>query len=170
MRQTKPLEMPPEVFVEAVRLANLPGLTRKDYRPSIEHLTAWWDKTADPQYRGAYGFSLYVRFGENWLSGNPEESWVSRSTWASNIKPAAQATMLGGDVSIFFEREAVDLNSYSFEAKAVDGSHGFSGGLVEGTTGNDALNDFSFEVLSIFPQRYPSAWADIKKLAEGARG
>lgn len=163
MRQPKSLEMPPEVFVEAVRLASLPSLTRKDYRSSIEHLTAWWDKTEDPQYRGAYGFALYVRFGEDWLSGNPEECWVSGSAWASIDKTAAQATMLEGQVSIFFEREAVDLNPYSFEAKAVDGSHGFSGGLIEGVTGNDMLNDFSFEVLSIFPLRYPDAWAEIQK-------
>lgn len=57
--------MPPDVFVEAVRLANLPGLTRKDYRNSIEHLTSWWNKTADAHYQGAYVFSLYVRFGED---------------------------------------------------------------------------------------------------------
>lgn len=73
-------------------------------------------------------------------------------------------------MSIFFDREAVDLNPYFFEAKAVDGSHGFSGGLIAGTTGNDALNDFSFEVLNIFPQRYPSVWADMKNLTEGGRG
>ncbi|AXH60269.1 hypothetical protein [Pseudomonas amygdali] len=170
MHQAKPLEMPPEVFVEAVRLANLPGLAAKNYRDSIEYLTSWWNKTADPKYQGAYGFSLYVRFGEDWLSGNPEESWVSCSTWASNNKPAAMATMLGGDVGIFFEREAVDLSPYSFEAKAVDGSHGFSGGLPEGATGNEIQNDFSFEVLKIFPQRYPTAWSDIQNLIEVARG
>ncbi|MBD8681218.1 hypothetical protein [Pseudomonas sp. CFBP 13719] len=161
MNMLAPIELPPAVFAEAVRLANLPNLDRKGWRIAIEHLTSWWNSTADVPYQGAYGLSLYVRFGDDWLSGNPEECWVSGAQWALAERPLAQAGLLNGDVSITFQRQAEDIGGHSFEAKAVDGSHGTSGGLVEGSTGNDTLDEFSFEVLSIFPVRYPDAWAKI---------
>lgn len=161
MKQPQPLTMPPQVFAQAVNLARAPNTDRHGWRRAIERITTWWNNAADFPFQSAYGLSLYVRFGEEWLSGNPEECWVDAATWAQGNSPCAQAALLGGDLIVVLHQEAVDIDPFSFESKAVDASRGISGGMLEGTTGNDTVDDLSFEVLSIFPDRFPEAWLGI---------
>ncbi|BDC78360.1 hypothetical protein ACEP28_32535 [Pseudomonas aeruginosa] len=66
------ITMPAHVFVEAVRKASLPLVGQQTDHPAVRLITDWWNATAAPEHPSAYGFSLYVRDGESWLSGNPQ--------------------------------------------------------------------------------------------------
>lgn len=160
MRQPRRLEMPIEVFVNAVRMATDPCSEGAESHPEIQCITDWWNATARQQYLYAYAFSLSVRYDENWLSGDPEEGWILKSAWEKCVRPNAEATLLDGKISFVFWRPAVDT-AHSFEARAVDGSEGTDGGKWEGITGNGILTRYSHQDLSIFPVRFPEVWNEL---------
>jgi hypothetical protein len=165
MRQLKRLEMPIEVFVNAVRMATAPCTENAESHPAIQCITDWWNATARQKYLYAYACFLYVRIGEDWLSGDPEEGWVLKSSWEKYEKPKAEATLLDGKICFVFLRPAVDTE-HSFEARAVDGSEGTGGGKWAGITGNGILTRYSHQALSIFPVRFPEVWRDICDLVD----
>jgi hypothetical protein len=165
MRQPKRLEMPVEVFVNAVRMANEPCPENAESHPAIQCITSWWNATARRKYLYAYGFSLYVRFGEDWLSGDPEEGWVLKDSWEKYEAPKAEATLLDGKISFVFFRPSIDAEHF-YDALAVDGSEGTSGGKWAGITGNGILTRYSHQALSIFPRRFPEVWCEICALVD----
>ena len=160
MRQPRRLEMPIEVFVNAVRMATHPCSEGAESHPAIQCITDWWNATARRNYLYAYAFSVYVRSGEDWLSGDPEEGWVLKSSWEKYVRPNAEATLLDGKISLVFWRPSVDT-AHSFEARAVDGSEGTGGGKWAGITGNAILTRYSHQDLSIFPVRFPEVWREL---------
>lgn len=158
--KVQPLEMPASVFALAVKMATS-GLSPDHGRQGVELLTAWWNASAESPHQGAYAFSLYVRYGEHWLAGDPEEHWVHRDTWANHLKPLAEATCCGGRVVLVFFRRSEDDDQNGFCAKAVDGSHGFSGARFDGLAGDEILLRFAIEALTLAPERFPDVWAEI---------
>lgn len=162
---SQPIQIPASIFVEAVRMASIP--LHKDHRshPAVECITDWWNATSEPEFQHAYGFALYVNFGEDWLSGNPEEGWVDTATWVRNSKPKAQASLGQGCMTFVFFKKAVD-DQHCFDAKAVDGSDGFSGGKgADEASGNSILIRYAHEALSLVPDRFPELWRSVCKQA-----
>lgn len=156
----KSLLMPIGVFVEAVKKTVTPCEKGQKRHQAVQYMTDWWNATAEPAFRCAYGFALYVRRGEDWLSGTPEEGLVDRETWKRNEKPNAQATLLDGKVTIWFFTNSVDETPRSFNAKSVDGSEGVSGGKWEEITGDGLVTFDSYEALSLIPARFPDIWQE----------
>jgi hypothetical protein len=163
MRQPRQLEMPIEVFVNAVHLAKNPCPQGAESHPAIKCVTDWWNATAKRRYLYAYAFSLSVRYEEDWKSGDPEEGWILKDTWERYARPHAQATLLDNKVCLVFYKAAVDKD-HSFEARAVDGSDGTSCGKWEGVTGNGILTRYSHQDLSIFPVRFPEVWDELCRI------
>jgi hypothetical protein len=162
--------MPAEVLIEAVRLASIPCTKGQKGHQAVKHITDWWNATANPELRCAYGFSVYVKYGDDWLSGNPEERWVDAASWHRNLRPKAEATLLDGQVVIVFFKRSVDENEYSFDAKSVDGNTGINGGKWPEITGDGLVTWDSFEVLSVFPQRFPDVWAEVRTIGTNSAG
>lgn len=168
MTETR-LVMPPRVLVEAVKLAEGPcdigcqGWTLTEH-PAVKYLTDWWNSAATPDVRNAYGVSLYVQHGEDWLSGDPEEGLVDADTFAKSIKPRAEALLLDGRAVFIFLTESVDEDEHSFYSKAVDGSHGLSGGKWPEISGNGIVTFYSYKQLSIIPIRFPELWNEVCKI------
>jgi hypothetical protein len=153
------VQIPAKIFVEAVRMARIPCHKDQASHPAVEHVTDWWNATSDPEHQHAYGFALYAQFGENWLSGNPEEGWIDAATWARNPKPKAQASLSQAGIVLVFFKGVVDEDEHSFDAKAVDGSDGFSGGKgADETSGNSILTRYAHDALSRVPDRFPELW------------
>lgn len=161
MQQVKQISMPAHVFVEAVRLASEPCGYRQEGHAAVSHVTDWWNASAEPELRCAYGLALYVRYGEDWLSGDPEECWVSAATWARHAKPRAEATLLNGDVVIKFFKRPVDEDAYSYDSKAVDGSEGSSGGRWADYSGDEIITLDSHKMLNLVPLRFPEIWEQV---------
>ncbi|VVP44971.1 hypothetical protein [Pseudomonas fluorescens] len=160
------IQMPTNVFVEAVHMATLPWHKRQESHPSVERIIDWWNTTSEPEFQCAYGFALYVQFGEEWLSGNPEEGWVDAPTWAKNSKPKAQASLASADMTFVFFKHSVDASEFAFDARAVDGSEGFSGGKgADETSGNTILTRYAHEALCLVPERFPALWRSVCGLA-----
>ncbi|WP_449124945.1 hypothetical protein, partial [Pseudomonas viridiflava] len=120
----KNITLPMSVFVEAVRCAAASCVENQEGHAAVSHLTDWWNATADTELSSAYGLALYVRFGDRWLSGNPEESWVDAATWAKSAKPKSEATAMGGRLTVVFFKRSVNIGPNGFDARAVDGSEG----------------------------------------------
>ncbi|WOF81682.1 hypothetical protein P5704_027790 (plasmid) [Pseudomonas sp. FeN3W] len=159
MQLVNKISMPTSVFVDAVHMASMPCEDNQEGHAAIKRITDWWNATVEPEFACAYGFALYVRFGEAWLSGNPEEHWVDATTWAKHAKPKAEATLLNGSFSFVFFKQTDEENAHSFLAKAVDGSHGFSGGKSAAETSGDAiLTRYAHAALSLVPARFPEIW------------
>ncbi|MHD0644942.1 hypothetical protein ACYPKM_04905 [Pseudomonas aeruginosa] len=158
MEQPQRIAMPAQVFVDAVRMANSPCSGQQEPLAAVQHLTKWWNEASTTELRCAYGFALYSRFGGGWISGNPEEGWIDSGTWDKHARPAAEASLLDGDMTFVFFKRAVD-EGHGFHAEAVDGSHGFSGGLGSSdSSGNEILTRSALEALSLVPIRFPEAW------------
>lgn len=153
--------MPAAVLLEAVRLAALPCEEGQVEHQAVKHLARWWDGASAPELRGAFGFALYVRHGDYWLSGNPEEGWVDAGTWAKCSRPRAVAQLLQGRITFVFFQRPVDTPRNGFDAKAVDGSEGVSGGKWPGITAEGIVTRYSHEALSLLADRFPRAWRDI---------
>jgi hypothetical protein len=162
----QPIAMPIDVFVQAVNLANADSVGTLQQAIAVQHVTDWWNATAAEELRCAFGFGLYVRHGDDWLSGTPEEGLVTQATWKRCSKPRAEATLLDGKVSFVFFKESVDENQTSFDAKAVDGGEGYSGGMWPGLTGNEIVMQGSYEVLELVPVRFPEIWQQACAQAE----
>lgn len=159
MHQVNQISMPTRLFVDAVRMASIPLENNQEGHAAVKHITDWWNATVEPEFRGAYGLALYVRFGDAWLSGNPEEHWSDATTWAKNTKPKAEAILLNGNLSVVFFKQTAEENDHSFYAQAVDGSHGFSGGkAATESSGNAILTRYAHEALSLAPARFPEIW------------
>lgn len=154
------LIMPPSVFAEALRLSMDECGRRQDSHPAVLYLTDWWNSNADHDLRSAHSLVLYVRYGEDWLAGDPEECWVDGDTWARNLAPRPEAILLGGDVCICFLKHAVD-EDHGFSAKAVDESKGMGSGRWDGLTGDQINTFYSHKYLNIFMERFPDAWGRI---------
>jgi hypothetical protein len=160
MRQPRQLEMPIEVFVNAVNVAKNPCPEGAESHPAVKCITDWWNATAKQRYLYAYGFSLSVQYGEDRLSGDPEEGWILKDTWERYVRPHAQAMLLDGKVCFVFYRASIDT-AHSFEARAVDGSEGTGGGKWGGISGNAIVTRYSHQDLSIFPVRFPEVWNEL---------
>jgi hypothetical protein len=161
------ITMPAHVFAEAVRKASLPCHAQQIDHPAVRLIAEWWNATAAPEHQSAYGFSLYVRAGEGWLSGNPEEGWVDAATWARVAGPQVKAVLLGESVAVLFNQQVSAESPHYFESKGVDGSGGMSGGKGAGeASGNAILVRYAHEALSMFPSRFPEAWGQVLAQAE----
>lgn len=156
--QYEQLSMPVQVFVDAVKMATTPCEKGQEGHPAVKRITDWWNATATPDLQCAYGFALYVRHGDNWLSGNPEEGLVMADIWARHARPSAEATLLDGNIAFTFVKQSVDENDHAYEAKAVNGMEGFSGGKWPEITGNGILTYDAHEALSLIPTRFPEIW------------
>lgn len=154
------LVLPPAIFAEALRLSSTPCRRRQDTHIAVQYLTDWWNSNADADLRGAHSLVLYVRYGENWLAGDPEECWVDAETWARNLTPRCEAILLGGDVCICFLRHAVD-EDHGYTAKGVDDSRGMAFGRWDSLTGDQINTFYSHKYLNIFAERFPDAWERI---------
>lgn len=153
------LNLPGNLLIEAVKLSSIPLKTGQEGHPAVEHLTNWWNSTAAPAMRKAYSFALYVQYGEDWLSGDPDEQWVSAAAWEKHDKPRAQANVLEGRVTLIFFTQATDDNENGYAAPSVDGSEGSSGGRWASMTGNAILTLDSLNILKILPERFADVWA-----------
>jgi hypothetical protein len=159
MRQCHGISMPTAVFVEAVRMASAPCAVAQEGHAAIKHMTDWWNAASSPEFQCAYALSLYVRFGDDWLSGDPEEGWVDGEAWARRRPHSySTATLLGGRVRVEFYKEAVSLGGYGYDARAVDGSHGEIGVAWSGITANGVLTRYAHQALSYVPVRFPEIW------------
>lgn len=153
------LNLPGNLLIEAVKLSSIPLKNGQEGHPAVEYLTNWWNSTAAPAMRKAYSFALYVQYGEDWLSGDPDEHWVSAAAWEKHDKPRAQATALEGRVTLIFFTQATDDNENGYAAPSVDGSEGSSGGRWASMTGNAILTLDSLNILKILPERFADVWA-----------
>lgn len=154
------LVMPPAIFAEALRLSGTPCGRRQNSHPCVQYLTDWWNSNADADLRSAHSLVLYVRYGEDWLAGDPEECWVDAKTWARNLSPRGEAILLGGDVCIYFLKRAVD-EEHGFTAKGVDDLRGMGSGRWDNLTGDQINTFYSHKYLEIFKERFPDAWERI---------
>lgn len=154
------LVMPASVLIESIRLARAQCPANQEGHPAVKCLTDWWNANAEKELRSAYAFSLYVRYGVDWLAGDPEECWVSAEQWERGHHPGATASLLGGRVSIVFVKRSLD-EAHGFDAKCVDGSEGTSGGRWPEITGDGILTRYSHEALELFPSRFPDAWWEL---------
>ncbi|EPJ7982391.1 hypothetical protein L4Z68_001398 [Pseudomonas aeruginosa] len=167
MTELHQITMPAHVFVDSVRSASLPCDGQQTDHPAVRLIAEWWNATAAPEHQSAYGFSLYVRAGEGWLSGNPEEHYVDAATWARVAGPQVKAVLLGESIVMLFNQRVCAESPHHFESKGVDGSGGMSGGKGPGeASGNAILVRYAHEALSLFPARFPEAWRQVLMRAE----
>lgn len=153
-------EIPAQIFIEAVKRAQIPCPVNQEGHPAVEFITDWWNLNAENGLQTAYGLALYVRYGNDWLAGDPEECWVSAEQCEKHRSPRAEGVLLNGRVIIAFIKRSTD-SAHGFDAKCVDGSGGTSGGRWPGITGDGILTRYSHQALSIFPERFPDAWCEL---------
>jgi hypothetical protein len=153
------LKLPENLLIEAVRLSSIPLEIGQEGHPAIEHITCWWNHSAEPDRRSAYSFALYVKYYSHWFSGNPEEHWVSATAFEKNNKSSVKATALDGKVTLIFFTKATDNEENGYAAPSVDGSEGASGARWAGMTGNAILTADALEILTILPERFADVWA-----------
>lgn len=153
-------EIPAGIFIDAIKLAQMPCLANQEGHPAVKVLTDWWNSTVQPEFQSAYGLSLYVRYGSDWMAGDPEEPWTSAQQFEKHSAPMSEGYLLGGRVMVNFFTHSVD-SECGYDAKSVDGSNGSSGGRWPGITGDGILTRYSHEALDIFPKRFPDAWCEL---------
>lgn len=158
--------MPNRILTEAVKLAGKPnrsggyGWTATEH-PAVKCITDWWNAEAPVEVQKAYGLAMYVQYEDGWLSGDPEEGMVSHDQWHAHIRINAEASLCDGRVVFIFLTQSEDENDHSFFSKAVDGSHGYSGGKWPEISGDALITFYSYKQLSLIPSRFPDIWRVI---------
>lgn len=169
------LALPARVFVEAIRLATVPrspieqqataiGLRCAAVQPhytAVDYLTAWWNDTAQPELRCAFGFTPYVKVDVGWASGDREEGYVSDGAM-SRAGCTRGVAMLRDRITVVFYRKPTMNQHRWFTAPNVDGSRGAEGGLPAGLSAEELLAADAYDALHEFPSRFGDLWAELQ--------
>lgn len=163
--------MPPHVFVEAIKLTELPcERYRQASHPAVEHIATWWNQAAAHELRSAFGFMFYVRVQHEdleqpvWYSGDLQEGSLTDAKMQMLAKPVVEAILLDDIYFTFTRRPTSEYNGNGkgwYEALDVNGGEGSSGGLFDGATGEMIETFTAYEALRLFPTEFPVQWKEV---------
>lgn len=85
---------------------------------------------------------------------------MDAGAWVKSSKPRAVAQLLQGRITFVFFKPPVDTPRNGFDAKAVYGSEGVSGGKWPRISAEEIMTRYSHEALSLLPERFPRTWRD----------